>query len=149
MNKNSILIALSESDKTKFGREEFGTQSVPQKVFSSIWALESEVNNGGFSLYFRNSSSETASFVPEALDSIGAPGTADICRRAINCAFPAGVPSTSEAIGSATARLDNELLDKLGELDSEFFVYPHNFTDLLYAYVSEHPEEFGELPQPV
>jgi hypothetical protein len=149
MNKNGILIALSESDMTKFGTEDFGTQSVPQKVFSSIWAVEAEVNNGGFSLYFRNSSSETASFVQKALDSIGAPRTADICRRAINCAFPSGLPSTSEAIRSAAARLDNAILDKLGELDSEFFAYPHNLTDLLYAYVSEHPEEFGELPQPV
>jgi hypothetical protein len=49
MDKNGILIALSESDKTKFGKEDFSAQSVPQKVFSSIWAVESEVNNGGFS----------------------------------------------------------------------------------------------------
>jgi Domain of unknown function (DUF4375) len=67
VNKNSILIKLSESKRTKFGKEDFGTQSVPQKVFSSIWAVESEVNNGGFSQYFRNSSSETAPFVGKHL----------------------------------------------------------------------------------
>jgi len=33
-------------------------------------------------------------------------------------------------------------------LDSEFFAYPHDLTDLLFTYVSTHPEEFGELPQP-
>jgi hypothetical protein len=75
MNKNGILIALSESDKTRFGKEDFSAQSVPQKVFSSIWAVESEVNNGGFSQYFQNLSSETAGFVGEALDTIGAPKT--------------------------------------------------------------------------
>ena len=87
--KNHILISLSESDKTQFGKEDFASQSTPQKVFSSIWALESEVNNGGFSQYLLNNSCEMAPFVAEALDSIGAPRTADICRRAIITAFPA------------------------------------------------------------
>ena len=90
VNKTNILIDLSESDKTKFGKQDFATQSVPQQVFSSIWAVESEVNNGGFSQYFLNNSSETAAFVGEALDTIGAPSTADICRRAIATAFPMG-----------------------------------------------------------
>jgi hypothetical protein len=66
-NKNSILIDLSESDKTKFGKQAFATQSAPQQVFSSIWAVESEVNNGGFSQYFLNSSCETAAFVAEGV----------------------------------------------------------------------------------
>lgn len=68
--KNHILISLSESDKTQFGKQDFVSQSMPQKVFSSIWALESEVNNGGFAQYFLNSNSETAAFVAEALDTI-------------------------------------------------------------------------------
>src|ERR1700719_2835462 len=101
MNKNAILVDLSESERTKFGKADFEKQSVPQKVFSSVWAVESEVNNGGFSQYFLNRSAETAAFVAEALDIIGAPRTAGICRRAIHCAFPAGLPSTPEAISSA------------------------------------------------
>jgi len=52
MNKNSFLIQLSESPRTDFGRVAFAEQSEPQKVFSSIWALESQVNNGGFLQYF-------------------------------------------------------------------------------------------------
>ena len=87
MDKNNILINLSESDKAQFGKEDFATQSVPQQVFSSIWAIESEVNNGGFSQYFLNQSCETAAFVAKALDTIVAPRTADICRRAIAIAF--------------------------------------------------------------
>lgn len=147
MNKNEVLIDLSESERTKLGREDFVTQSVPQKVFSSVWAVESEVNNGGFSQYFLNRSGETASFVAEALEAIGAPQTADICRRAIMCAFPAGLPPTPEEISSAAADISDETLDKLGALDAEFFAYPHDLTDLLFAYVRAHPEEFGTLPQ--
>jgi hypothetical protein len=148
MNKNSILIELSESERTKFGKEDFGSQSIPQRVFSSIWAVESEVNNGGFSQYFQNSSAETASFGAQALEAIGAPRTADICRRAIACAFPAGLPSTPEAISDAAADLCEDALDELEALDGEFTAYPHDLTDLLFAYVSRHPDEFGTLPQP-
>ena len=148
MNKNSILINLSESDKTKFGKEDFATQSVPQKVFSAIWAVESEVNNGGFSQYFQNCSAETASFVGEALDTIGAPRTADICRRAIACAFPAGLPTTPDGVSSAARDFADDVLQELETLDEKFFGYPHNLTDLLFAYVSKHPDEFGTQPKP-
>src|SRR5579862_1167371 len=136
MNKNRILIDLSESDKTKFGKLEFAEQSLPQRVFSAIWALESEVNNGGFTQYFLNSSAESASFVVQALEIIGAPKTASICNRAIVTAFPSGLPATVEAIRSVAADFPDEIPEKLETLDQEFFAYPHNLTDLLFAYVS-------------
>jgi hypothetical protein len=148
MNKNGILIALSESDQTRFGKDDFSAQSVPQKVFSSIWVVESEVNNGGFSQYFQNVLDETAEFVVEALETIGAPTTADICRRAIATAFPNGLPSSPEAISAGASDFSDETEEKLNELDQEFFQYPHDLTQLLFAYVSKHPDEFGKLPKP-
>jgi hypothetical protein len=48
MKKNQLLIQLSESGMTKVGKEDFAQQPLPQKVFSAIWEVESEVNNGGF-----------------------------------------------------------------------------------------------------
>ena len=148
MNKNQILIELSESERTKFGKQNFESQSVAQKVFSSVWSLESEVNNGGFSQYFLNDSAQTAAFVAQALDAIGAPRTADICRRAIKCAFPDGLPSTPAAISSTAADFSDETMDGLDALDKEFFAYPHDLTELLFAYVAANPREFGVLPQP-
>jgi hypothetical protein len=148
MNKNRILIDLSESEKAKFGKHEFAEQSLPQKVFSAIWALESEVNNGGFSQYFLNSSAESASFVVQALETIRAPETASICNRAIATAFPSGLPPTVEGIPSVAADFPDEILERLEPLDQEFFAYPHDLTDLLFAYISKHPEEFGTLPKP-
>lgn len=145
MDKNQALILLSASDRTAFGKQEFAEQSIPQKVFSAIWAVESEVNNGGFSQYFQNASSETASFVAEALNLIEAPKTAEICRRAIMVAFPEGLPSSPEAVSAAAANFAPEVEDALSNLDQEFFAYPHNLTELLYAYVSEHPNEFGPI----
>src|SRR5262245_45390306 len=46
--KDQFLINLCSSNLTKFGKEDFEGQSFPQKVYSSIWTLESQVNNGGF-----------------------------------------------------------------------------------------------------
>jgi len=145
--KNHILILLSESEKTSFGKEEFSRQSVPQKVFSAIWAVESEVNNGGFSQYFLNGTGDSTPFVVAALETIGAPITADICKRAIETAFPNGLPRSEDAIRSAAASFPPELLTALEPLDQEFFSYPHDLTHLLFAYVSRHPQEFGELPK--
>jgi hypothetical protein len=146
--KNHILINLSSSDKTSFGKEEFARQSRPQKVFSAIWEVESEVNNGGFSQYFLNSSAESAPFVAEAMRIIGAPDTAAICERAVAAAFPTGPPKSTEAIRLAAADFSDDVLEKLEPIDQEFYSYPHNLTDLLFAYVSAHPEEFGTLPKP-
>jgi hypothetical protein len=146
VNKNNILICLSESHKTKFGKEDFASQSIPQRVFSSVWAIESEVNNGGFSQYFLNDSCETAAFVVEALETIGALNTAEICRHAISTAFPTGLPADAEVISSEAKGLSKEVLDQLELLDVEFFKYPNNITDLLFGYVVKHPEEFGGVP---
>jgi Domain of unknown function (DUF4375) len=148
MDKNAILIDLSESEKTKLGREDFWTQTIPQRIFSAVWSVESEVNNGGFSQYFLNTSCETAAFVGPALDTIGAAGTADICRRAIEAAFPAGLPSSPTDVSVAASEFSDETLNHLETLDAEFFKYPDNLTDLLFAFASKHPEEFGELPRP-
>lgn len=148
MTKNEILIDLSESARTKPGKADFALQSSAQKVFSSIWAVESEVNNGGFAQYFSNRSAETAAFVVDALKAIGAPRAAEICRRAIQSAFPDGLPSKPEGISSLAADFSDETLDQLDNLDSEFLGYPDDLTELLYAFVSHHPAEFGTLPQP-
>jgi Domain of unknown function (DUF4375) len=148
MNKNNILIKLSESKNTKFGKEDFVAQSFPQKVFSAIWAAESEINNGGFSQYFVNWSAESAPFVVAAFEAIGALKAADICKRAITVAFPAGLPLTEEAISQAAGDFSRQILGELDHSDKEFYKYPDNVTDLLFTFVLEHPEEFGELPKP-
>lgn len=148
MNKNSILIELSESDRASFGKVDFSLQSRPQKVFTAIWEAESEINNGGLAQYFYNGSCETAPFVVEAFEAIGAPRTAAILQRAIAVAFPNGLPAAPEAISAAAEEFSEQTTEQLEALDSEFFEYPHNLTELLFSFVSKHPEEFGPLPEP-
>jgi hypothetical protein len=146
MDKNRVLIELSESEPTRFGKEDFRLQSVAQEVFSSVWTLESEVNNGGFSRYFRNSSAETASLMIEALPTIGAPRAADICSRAVASAFPARLPLSTEAVASTAENLRDVQRYELALPDGELMKYPDNLTDLLvFAYVAERTEEFGAV----
>ena len=123
MNKNSFLINLSESARTDFGRVEFDKQSPVQKVFSAIWALESEVNSGGFSSYLMGSEAETAPFAPTALREIGAIKCATIVEKALQVGHSGDT----------------------SKLDEAFMAYPDNLTELLFAYVAAHPEAFGPV----
>jgi len=113
MNKNEILIDLSESKRTKFGKEDFALQSLPQKVFSAIWDVEAQVNNGGFSQYFLNWSSKSAAFVVNALEAIGAQAAAAVCSRAISVAYPGGLPHDAEVIRSTASEFSDEILHRL------------------------------------
>lgn len=122
MDKNDFLIELSESDRTAYGRVDFTAQTAQQQVFSAVWALESQVNGGGFESFLENEDPALAAFAPEALQTIGAVSCADIVRRA-----------ASAAPG---------LLD---DLDSEFYAYPDDLTDLLYKYVAANPDAFGPI----
>jgi hypothetical protein len=51
-------------------------------------------------------------------------------------------------ISAVALEFSDDTLGKLAELDDEFMAYPHNLTDLLFSYVSQHPEEFGMTPEP-
>jgi Domain of unknown function (DUF4375) len=144
INKNNFLIELSESPQTSFGKLKFEQQTPAQKVFSCIWAVESEVNNGGFAQYFSNPSAETANYLVRALEEIKAPRTASICSSAIRCVFPNGLPLVSMEISAVAQEIDDETAIDLEKIDAEFLQYPHDLTELLYDFVMSHPEEFGE-----
>lgn len=70
-----------------------------------------------------------------------------ICSRGIATAFPDGLPETVDVL-QAAATFSSETVEALDSLDQAFFSYPHDLTDLLFSFVSGHPEEFGTLPRP-
>lgn len=145
MDKNSYLIQLSESKATAFGKVDFPAQPEEQKVFSAIWALESQVNNGGFSQYFASWDGETANFAPSALRRIGAQACASIVERALAVVSSEPLPQNFEERAALVGSLDSEVLEGL---DSEFFAYPDNLTNLLFEFVRNHPHAFGPIPSP-
>ena len=145
IDKNRFLIALSESPRTEFGKVEFADQNEAQRVFSAIWALESEVNNGGFSLFFNNCDSDVICHAPVALRAIGATSCAGIVERAVQ--LISLLPGSEGRRHAAPRKLDDEAQALLEALDTEFFGYPDDLTDLLYAFVSRHPQVFGPVPK--
>ena len=147
MDKNSFLIELSESERTDFGRVDFPSQSEPQQVFSAIWELESQVNNGGFEQYFTNADPGVIAFTSSALLSVGALACADIFDEAVTIAFPEGIPSEEEARYQQIASLSEEDSARLGEFDEAFFERPDDLNDLLFAFVASQPEIFGPVPE--
>jgi hypothetical protein len=146
MNKNRFLIELSESDRTLFGRVEFCDQPESQQVFSAIWEMESQVNNGGFAQYFASADGHTANFAPSALRRIGAHQCADIVRRALLTVSPQALPEDQTARQALIGSVSEDVLTALSQLDEEFFAYPDPLTDLLFQFVSANPREFGAVP---
>jgi hypothetical protein len=146
MDKNRYLIDLSGGVHTDFGRRDFAEQSEPQKVFSAIWALESQVNNGGFLQYFVSSDYDTAEFAPIALRHVGAHSCADIVHRALRTLTPTQLPDSQSACELLVDSLSDEDRERFDTLDAEFFAYPDNLTDRLYDFVAAHPESFGHVP---
>jgi hypothetical protein len=143
MDKNHFLIELSESSRTQFGKVNYDEQTPAQKVFSAIWGLEAEVNNGGFHQNFFNGAGEAASDIVAALKTIDAHQAARIVENAV-AAFPYGPPPRDfEPRQELLADATSETVELWNQLDQEFFNYPDNLTDLLYAFVKAHPEEFG------
>lgn len=145
MDKNAYLIGLSESDHVDFGKVDFRDQSEQQKVFSAIWALEGQVNNGGFAQYFSSWDGDTANFAPSALRRIGANSCAEIVERALKIVSKQPLPEAYEERSALLDSLSQDTLDKLEEFDSDFFSYPDNLTDLLFDYVQSNPGVFGRL----
>ncbi len=146
MDKNEFLIELSESDRTEFGRVPFVNQGETQRVFSAVWALESQVNNGGFEQYFVSSDGDTAEFAPLALRTIGANTCADVVERALRALSSTPLPASQTVREELIDSAPDEVKDKLEELDQAFFAYPDDLTALLFAYVATYPEAFGPVP---
>ena len=145
MDKNNFLIDLSGSTRTDFGRVDFGSQSENQKVFAAIWTLEAEVNNGGFLQYFDNDRGQTAGFAVTALKKVGANNCADIVDRAIRTICGGNIPPDADGWETLIDAITNDTSEKLDSLDTEFFKYPDDLTELLFEFVRAHPETFGPV----
>lgn len=143
MDKNNFLISLAESERTDSGRVDFAMQSEAQKIFSAIWELESQVNNGGFDQYFRNSDSDIIAFAPIALRTIGASSCAGVVERAIQIIAP--LPPTQAGRYEALEAVGTDGQERLTNLDSDFFAYPDDLTALLFEFVRQHPGSFSAV----
>jgi Domain of unknown function (DUF4375) len=143
MDKDDFLMELANGGRAEVGRVAFADQSLPQKIFTAIWELESEVSDGGFDQYLRCCDSDVIAYTPAALRAIGASRCAATVENAILVIQP--LPPTQEERFERLDDLGEEEELRLSELDEEFDACPDNLTDLLHAYVVKHPEAFGPV----
>jgi hypothetical protein len=146
MNKNNYLIKLSESEQTDFGRLDFAEQSEPQQVFSTIWELESHVNNGGFDSYLRYVEPASIAFAPIALRTICATACAAVVEQALSHVFGSQLPSSQAESEERLDALSAEAQGQLYAIDHAFIRYPDDLTELLFAFVASHADAFGPIP---
>lgn len=145
MDRNRWLIGLSVNPGTRFWKVPFSQLTDAEKIFASIWELEAEVNNGGFSQYYFNSAGDNSPFASAALREIGAHEMSRIVEEA-NLAFgPAGPSPSQEMRQQILETLGSGAEEKWAQLDARFIAYPDNLTELLYAYIQAHKSQIVGL----
>jgi hypothetical protein len=145
--------ALRERDDTAFAiamsnlvfsrREAAGFEALSEaeQTVYCLDALEREVNNGGFSQFFFNSSGDTALETVSALERLGARHTAGLVRRAVSV-FPDGPSPQRDAREKQMDGLPESARELWSKLDEEFFEYRDNLAALERAYVAARRAEF-------
>jgi hypothetical protein len=111
-----------------------------ETVALAIQAVDREVNNGGFSQFFYNSSVEFAPIIVESLKEIGCPITAELANKAINYL---NVDVLEPEIIEEALDPDDEVLEgKLNDLDSLFYDGEEDLSGKLLEYVKTNKLAF-------
>jgi len=110
----------------------------PERVLATIWAVEAEVNNGGFNQFFYNAAGDLSFYAVKALSSVGANQMAQITQKALDLFGDEGPPIDRDLRVSKLTEFEDENENYLDKLDYEFTEYPDNLIDLLDVYVEKH-----------
>lgn len=112
-------------------------ESLPEidRVLVTIWALEAEVNNGGFDQFFFNTAGELAFYAPTALKAIGAHEMARIAAAANAVFGEGGPPRDHDERQTRLLAITGNAEDTFDDLDRSFYAYPDDIAKLLAAYV--------------
>ena len=119
------------------------TQSRPAELV--VWyvsALESEVNNGGFSLFFMNSAGDRAVETLDALRQLGARKMMGLLSDAIAVFPPPGPSPNRETRQKQIDTLPPTAQDIWNRLDQEFYRYPDDLPSLMRSFVKSHVADF-------
>lgn len=113
-NECQFLFDLEIAIQQKEERVGYENLSAEEQIVLAIEALEREVNNGGYSQFFLNSSGEYAPIIVDALTRIGCPEVAAVTRRAIETIRPAAwAPEAIEAAVASYAETESSRWAKI------------------------------------
>ena len=127
----SLLCAFEWGIQAKIGPGGEDELTGDERLVLAVMALQREVNNGGYSQFFTNSSRRFASTIVEYLRRIGCDATATITERAIRTLNVEAVSDDSVSHAALNANTStNQLLDmldreyyKLNEIEPQLFQF--------------------------
>jgi len=108
-----------------------------ERYVLAVEALERQVNNGGYSQFFFNSSNEYASVAEEALRAIGCPKTAALTRDAL-AALGLEDDPTPERMVEAVHPDNETVLEALGPCDDRYFSNDEPIADRLFEWIKQN-----------
>ena len=109
----------------------------PERVLATIWAIEAEINNGGFDQLFYNTAGDISFYAVVALKSIGANKMAKISEDALSIFGVDGPPKDGGERRDKLNSFGAKHEDLLDHLSYKFTEYPDNLQELLAEYVQE------------
>jgi hypothetical protein len=139
-SETDIIIRIGEIiwAKTEKSDDDFSNLTEPERVFIFINILEGQVNNGGFDQFFFNSSGEYAHEILFACEKIEAFKTADLVEKAIKHFPTSPVPKDTTIRRQIMQNLDEKISEEWDKLDTNFYKYEDNISDLLIKYLKAH-----------
>jgi Domain of unknown function (DUF4375) len=135
----SLLCALEQALNLRRTNKPQLAATPEEQTLLAVMALQREVNNGGYSQFFFNSSRQYASSIVTTLKQIGCETTAALTQRAIDALGPVALDPDSlrHSISQANPSRDQAL----DELDQQFYRLSEIDANL-FAFVESHREAF-------
>jgi len=132
---DSIVLAF---EATLDGKE---NPSAAERVILAVEAVEREVNNGGFSQFFVNSSNETTPYIVKSFNSIGCPQTAELCQQAIDLLGVEDI-TDPDALEDAACDVDDALMERFNALDDTYYAGAEEpIAHKLFEFIKTHRSE--------
>jgi hypothetical protein len=134
---DSLVLIFEEALGKKAYRDGVGALSAEENVALAVEALEREVNNGGYSQFFENSSQEYAPIIVPMLVRIGCPETAKITQRAIESLH---LPDLSIEAIEAVVAADEMNSEVLNDCDNSYFGSGEDIAGQLFAFIKKNKD---------
>ena len=112
--------------------------STEESYVLAVVGLEREVNNGGYSQFFGNSSGEFTPVIEAALRAIECPKTADITRDAI--AALRVDPLTAESVAAAALSEEESIQQSLAACDDRYYANDEPIADRLFRWIAANKD---------
>ncbi len=120
------------------------TWNKPRQAIYMIWALEAELNNGGYNQFYFNSSGQFYKELPDALRLVGANKFADLTQRANNLFEKENEKISKHQDGTIEGFSKSYEDNPLNDLDTEFYeLYKtENLLQIQVDFIRKNKNEF-------